>query len=81
MCPRLSQLPYKTEDLAQRMLMLLPRDRTMAQDALQHPYFNTLPPPIMQLRDSKHPVPSLCPLWMHTHVLYEDKHMDDESWR
>ncbi|XP_062303211.1 cyclin-dependent kinase 15 isoform X1 [Osmerus eperlanus] len=49
---RLSQLPYKTEDLAQRMLMLLPRDRTVAQDALQHPYFNTLPPPIMQLRDT-----------------------------
>uniref|UniRef100_A0A674E6T2 cyclin-dependent kinase n=1 Tax=Salmo trutta TaxID=8032 RepID=A0A674E6T2_SALTR len=50
---RLSQLPYKTEDLAQQILMTIPRDRISAQDALQHPYFNTLPPPIMQLRDSE----------------------------
>ncbi|XP_071243371.1 cyclin-dependent kinase 15 isoform X1 [Salvelinus alpinus] len=49
---RLSQLPYKTEDLAQQILMTIPRDRISAQDALQHPYFNTLPPPIMQLRDT-----------------------------
>uniref|UniRef100_A0A8C7JIF8 Cyclin-dependent kinase 15 n=1 Tax=Oncorhynchus kisutch TaxID=8019 RepID=A0A8C7JIF8_ONCKI len=50
---RLSQLPYKTEDLAQQILITIPRDRISAQDALQHPYFNTLPPPIMQLRDSE----------------------------
>ncbi|XP_036838834.1 cyclin-dependent kinase 15 isoform X1 [Oncorhynchus mykiss] len=49
---RLSQLPYKTEDLAQQILITIPRDRVSAQDALQHPYFNTLPPPIMQLRDT-----------------------------
>eukprot|EP00063_Salmo_salar_P015276 XP_013990111.1 PREDICTED: cyclin-dependent kinase 15-like isoform X2 [Salmo salar] len=49
---RLSQLPYKTEDLAQQILISIPRDRILAQDALQHPYFNTLPPPIMQLRDT-----------------------------
>ncbi|XP_029612352.1 cyclin-dependent kinase 15 [Salmo trutta] len=49
---RLSQLPYKTEDLAQQILITIPRDRISAQDALQHPYFNTLPPPIMQLRDT-----------------------------
>lgn len=49
---RLSQLPYKTEDLVQLMLRPIPRDRLSAQDALQHPYFSTLPPPIMQLRDT-----------------------------
>ncbi|XP_064826940.1 cyclin-dependent kinase 15-like isoform X1 [Oncorhynchus masou masou] len=49
---RLSKLPYKTEDLAQKILITIPRDRISAQDALQHPYFNTLPPPIMQLRDT-----------------------------
>jgi len=51
--PRLAQLPYKTEDLAQQMLMMIPKDRISAQDALLHPYFNTLPPPLMHLRDSK----------------------------
>ncbi|XP_071335664.1 cyclin-dependent kinase 15 isoform X2 [Trachinotus anak] len=48
---RLNQLPYKTEDLVQRMLKGVPTDRISAQDSLQHPYFSTLPPPIMQLRD------------------------------
>ncbi|KAJ8256038.1 hypothetical protein COCON_G00199020 [Conger conger] len=42
---RLGQLPYKTEDLAQQLLRGEPRDRISAQDALQQPYFNTLPPP------------------------------------
>uniref|UniRef100_A0A8P4K6J8 cyclin-dependent kinase n=1 Tax=Dicentrarchus labrax TaxID=13489 RepID=A0A8P4K6J8_DICLA len=50
---RLNQLPYKTEDLVQRMLKGVPTDRISAQDSLQHPYFSTLPPPIMHLRDSK----------------------------
>lgn len=50
---RLNQLPYKTEDLVQRMLKGIPTDRISAQDSLQHPYFSTLPPPIMHLRDSK----------------------------
>lgn len=50
---RLSQLPYKTEDLVQKMLKGVPADRISAQDSLQHPYFSTLPPPIMHIRDSK----------------------------
>uniref|UniRef100_A0A8C9TS03 cyclin-dependent kinase n=1 Tax=Scleropages formosus TaxID=113540 RepID=A0A8C9TS03_SCLFO len=49
---RLGQLPYKTEDLAQQLLRPAPRDRISAQDALLHPYFSTLPPPLMHLRDS-----------------------------
>ncbi|XP_041822615.1 cyclin-dependent kinase 15 [Chelmon rostratus] len=49
---RLNQLPYKTEDLVQRMLKGVPTDRISAQDCLQHPYFSTLPPPIMHLRDT-----------------------------
>ncbi|KAL6115079.1 cdk15 [Pungitius sinensis] len=49
---RLTQLPYKTEDLVQRMLKVLPTDRISAQDSLQHLYFNTLPSPIMHLRDT-----------------------------
>ncbi|XP_029283000.1 LOW QUALITY PROTEIN: cyclin-dependent kinase 15 [Cottoperca gobio] len=49
---RLDQLPYKTEDLVRGMLKLLPADRISAQDSLQHPYFSTLPPPIMHLRDT-----------------------------
>ncbi|XP_044200316.1 cyclin-dependent kinase 15 [Thunnus albacares] len=49
---RLNQLPYKTEDLVQRMLVLKPADRISAQDSLQHLYFSTLPPPIMHLRDT-----------------------------
>uniref|UniRef100_A0A4W6FF37 Cyclin-dependent kinase 15 n=1 Tax=Lates calcarifer TaxID=8187 RepID=A0A4W6FF37_LATCA len=49
---RLNQLPYKTEDLVQRMLKGFPADRISAQDSLQHPYFSTLPPPIMHLRDT-----------------------------
>ncbi|KAM9835976.1 cyclin-dependent kinase 15 [Aulostomus maculatus] len=49
---RLSQLPYKTEDLVQRMLTLIPTNRILAPDALHHLYFSTLPPPVMHLRDS-----------------------------
>ncbi|XP_056226788.1 cyclin-dependent kinase 15 isoform X1 [Seriola aureovittata] len=49
---RLNQLPYKTEDLVQRMLKGVPADRISAQDSLQHPYFSTLPLPIMHLRDT-----------------------------
>ncbi|XP_018585087.2 cyclin-dependent kinase 15 isoform X2 [Scleropages formosus] len=49
---RLGQLPYKTEDLAQQLLRPAPRDRISAQDALLHPYFSTLPPPLMHLRDT-----------------------------
>lgn len=49
---RLNQLPYKTEDLVQRMLKGVPTDRISAQDSLCHPYFSTLPPPIMHLRDT-----------------------------
>ncbi|TDG95958.1 hypothetical protein EPR50_G00241930 [Perca flavescens] len=48
----LEQLPYKTEDLVQRMLTVVPGDRISAQAALQHPYFSTLPTPIMHLRDT-----------------------------
>ncbi|KAG7232501.1 hypothetical protein INR49_008795 [Caranx melampygus] len=48
----LNQLPYKTEDLVQRMLRGVPEDRISAQASLQHPYFSTLPPPIMHLRDT-----------------------------
>uniref|UniRef100_A0A8C2ZBU0 mitogen-activated protein kinase n=1 Tax=Cyclopterus lumpus TaxID=8103 RepID=A0A8C2ZBU0_CYCLU len=48
-----SFLPYKTEDLVQRMLKVVPADRISAQDSVQHPFFSTLPPPIMHLRDSK----------------------------
>lgn len=51
---RLNQLPYKTEDLVQKMLKGVPADRISAQDSLQHPYFSTLPPPIMHIRDSKY---------------------------
>lgn len=50
---RFAQLPYKSEDLAQQMLTMIPNERISAQDALHHPYFNTLPPPVMQLRDSE----------------------------
>lgn len=50
---RLNQLPNKTEDLVQLMLKGFPADRISAQDSLQHPYFSTLPAPIMHLRDSK----------------------------
>ncbi|XP_068612447.1 cyclin-dependent kinase 15 [Brachionichthys hirsutus] len=49
---RLNQLPYKTEDLVQGMLRGVPAERISAQDALQHPYFSTLPPSIMQLTDT-----------------------------
>ncbi|KAF7711136.1 cyclin-dependent kinase 15 isoform X1 [Silurus meridionalis] len=49
---RFAQLPYKTEDLAQQMLTVIPKERISAQDALHHPYFSTLPPPVMQLRDT-----------------------------
>uniref|UniRef100_A0A672HUK3 cyclin-dependent kinase n=1 Tax=Salarias fasciatus TaxID=181472 RepID=A0A672HUK3_SALFA len=49
---RLAQLPCKTEDLVQRMLKLVPADRISAEESLQHPYFSTLPLPIMHLRDN-----------------------------
>ncbi|KAM9328524.1 cyclin-dependent kinase 15 [Pholidichthys leucotaenia] len=49
---RLEQLPYKTEDLIQKMLMVAPTDRISAQESLQHPYFSTLPAPIMHLKDT-----------------------------
>uniref|UniRef100_A0A3Q3XD29 Protein kinase domain-containing protein n=1 Tax=Mola mola TaxID=94237 RepID=A0A3Q3XD29_MOLML len=48
----LNQLPYKTEDLVQKMLKAAPADRISAQDSLQHPYFSTLPAPIRHLRDT-----------------------------
>lgn len=35
------------------MLKMVPGERISAHDALQHPYFSILPPPIMHLRDSK----------------------------
>uniref|UniRef100_UPI0037E7F18F cyclin-dependent kinase 15 n=1 Tax=Semicossyphus pulcher TaxID=241346 RepID=UPI0037E7F18F len=59
---RLNQLPYKTEDLVDRMLKEIPSERISAQDSLQHPYFSTLPPPIMHLRDtvSIFKVPGVC---------------------
>uniref|UniRef100_A0A8D3CE42 cyclin-dependent kinase n=1 Tax=Scophthalmus maximus TaxID=52904 RepID=A0A8D3CE42_SCOMX len=47
----LNQLPHKTEDLVQRMLTRVPTDRISALEALKHPYFSTLPPPIMHLKD------------------------------
>ncbi|XP_051798154.1 cyclin-dependent kinase 15-like [Acanthochromis polyacanthus] len=49
---RLNQLPYKTENLVQSLLKVLPADRISAQDSLQHSYFSTLPPSIMHLRDT-----------------------------
>uniref|UniRef100_A0A3B3XPE7 Protein kinase domain-containing protein n=1 Tax=Poecilia mexicana TaxID=48701 RepID=A0A3B3XPE7_9TELE len=53
LCIRLEQLSCKTDDLAQKMLRLVPTERISAQEALQHPYFSTLPAPIMHLRDGK----------------------------
>ncbi|XP_041834768.1 cyclin-dependent kinase 15 [Melanotaenia boesemani] len=49
---RLEQLPNKTEDLVEKMLKLVPVERISAQEAMQHPYFSILPPPIMHLRDT-----------------------------
>ncbi|XP_008418810.1 cyclin-dependent kinase 15 isoform X5 [Poecilia reticulata] len=59
---RLEQLSCKTGDLAQKMLRLVPTERISAQEALQHPYFSTLPAPIMHLRDavSIFKVPGVC---------------------
>lgn len=34
-----------------------PAHRISAHDALRHPYFSTLPPPIMHLKDSEFPPP------------------------
>ncbi|MEQ2289786.1 hypothetical protein AMECASPLE_036831 [Ameca splendens] len=48
----LEQLSYKTEDLVQKILKLVPTERISAQEAMQHPYFSTLPAPIMHLRDT-----------------------------
>uniref|UniRef100_A0A3P9NHJ0 Cyclin-dependent kinase 15 n=1 Tax=Poecilia reticulata TaxID=8081 RepID=A0A3P9NHJ0_POERE len=58
----LEQLSCKTGDLAQKMLRLVPTERISAQEALQHPYFSTLPAPIMHLRDavSIFKVPGVC---------------------
>lgn len=50
---RLNQLPAKTEELLRRLLTEVPVERISAQEALQHPYFATLPTPIMHLRDSE----------------------------
>ncbi|CAL8292578.1 unnamed protein product [Arctogadus glacialis] len=50
--PRLSTLPQKTEDLVESMLLAPPRDRVSALGGLQHPYFSSLPPSIMHLRDN-----------------------------
>uniref|UniRef100_A0A3B5LYE2 Protein kinase domain-containing protein n=1 Tax=Xiphophorus couchianus TaxID=32473 RepID=A0A3B5LYE2_9TELE len=52
LCIRLEQLSCKTDDLVQKMLRLVPTERISAQEALQHPYFSTLPAPIMHLRDA-----------------------------
>uniref|UniRef100_A0A3B5LR03 mitogen-activated protein kinase n=1 Tax=Xiphophorus couchianus TaxID=32473 RepID=A0A3B5LR03_9TELE len=52
-CLRSPQLSCKTDDLVQKMLRLVPTERISAQEALQHPYFSTLPAPIMHLRDGK----------------------------
>ncbi|KAM9766886.1 cyclin-dependent kinase 15 [Menidia menidia] len=49
---RLEHLPSKTEDLAQKILRLVPAQRASAMEAQQHPYFSTLPLPIMHLRDT-----------------------------
>uniref|UniRef100_A0A3B5M336 mitogen-activated protein kinase n=1 Tax=Xiphophorus couchianus TaxID=32473 RepID=A0A3B5M336_9TELE len=49
---KLEQLSCKTDDLVQKMLRLVPTERISAQEALQHPYFSTLPAPIMHLRDA-----------------------------
>ncbi|XP_075333178.1 cyclin-dependent kinase 15 [Odontesthes bonariensis] len=49
---RLEQLPYKTEDLVQKMLKVVPAERISAQEALHHLYFSTLPPPIVHIRDT-----------------------------
>ncbi|XP_078786413.1 cyclin-dependent kinase 15 isoform X2 [Oryzias latipes] len=49
---RLEQLPPKTEDLAQEILKVVPAERICAQEALHHPYFSTLPPAVMHLRDT-----------------------------
>ncbi|XP_075897511.1 cyclin-dependent kinase 15 [Nelusetta ayraudi] len=49
---RLNQLPAKTEELLRKMLKEVPAERISAQEALQHPYFATLPTPIMHLRDT-----------------------------
>ncbi|MED6285801.1 Cyclin-dependent kinase 15 [Characodon lateralis] len=48
----LEQLSYKTEDLVQKILKLVPTERISAQESMQHPYFSTLPAPIMHLRDT-----------------------------
>uniref|UniRef100_A0A3P9HR85 Cyclin-dependent kinase 15 n=1 Tax=Oryzias latipes TaxID=8090 RepID=A0A3P9HR85_ORYLA len=49
---RLEQLPPKTEDLAQEILKVVPAERICAQEALHHPYFSTLPPAVVHLRDT-----------------------------
>ncbi|XP_061571597.1 cyclin-dependent kinase 15-like [Cololabis saira] len=49
---RLETLPYRTEDLVQQMLQLVPGSRVSAQQALEHQYFRSLPTPIMHLRDT-----------------------------
>ncbi|XP_015214855.1 cyclin-dependent kinase 15 isoform X2 [Lepisosteus oculatus] len=49
---RLGQLPYKAEDLAQKLLHSVPQDRLPAQEALQHEYFGSLSPALLQLPDT-----------------------------
>ncbi|MGH0133522.1 UNVERIFIED_CONTAM: hypothetical protein FKN15_052978 [Acipenser sinensis] len=58
---RLTQLPYKAEDLAKKLLQCVPRDRLAADEALHHEYFNSLPPALLQLPDSMYCSPASLP--------------------
>lgn len=43
----------KAGDLAKKLLRLIPRNRLLAEDALAHEYFSSLPPGIFTLPDCK----------------------------